>query len=193
MSDLRSDWLITRSGVRFVIGAPTAEMVNVLDIAGALSRTCRFGGHTTHHYSVAQHSVLVADIVAEHTGPALVMHALLHDAAEAYIGDVIRPLKRLLPEYKVIEARVEEAICDAFGLRPLTPLEHDVVKSADLIALATERRDFMPAAWALRESFRWAEDESAVKPLRARIVPLEAAEAESAFLKRYASLRAVNS
>jgi uncharacterized protein len=140
-------WILTRSGRKFDLANPTADMVDPADIAHSLSMQCRFNGHTSHFYSVAQHCYLVADLVpAEHQ-----LAALLHDATEAYVGDMVRPLKEGMREcaryngttcmYDVTEQRVWEAICERFDLSPILP---DSVKHADLVALATEKRDLMP-------------------------------------------------
>lgn len=130
-------WILTRTGQRFDLLAPRAELISTLDIAHALAHACRFGGHTRHHYSVAQHSLLVASIVPD----GLQLTALLHDATEAYIGDMVRPLKALLPDYSEIEHGIWLAICERFNIDPNLPTS---VHEADMIALATERRDLMP-------------------------------------------------
>ena len=133
-------WILTHTGKRFDLLAPCAELISTIDIAHALSLVCRFNGHTRHHYSVAQHSLLVASIV-----PAdLQLTALLHDATEAYVGDLVRPLKALLPDYSEIEHGIWLAICDRFNLDPALPTS---IHEADMIALATERRDLMPDHW----------------------------------------------
>lgn len=130
-------WILTCSGQRFDLLAPRAELISTIDIAHALAHICRFGGHTRQHYSVAQHSLLVASIVP----PGLQLTALLHDATEAYVGDLVRPLKALLPDYSEIEHGIWLAICDRFNLDPKLPTS---IHEADMIALATERRDLMP-------------------------------------------------
>lgn len=130
-------WILTHTGKRFDLLAPRAELISTIDIAHALSHVARFGGHTRHHYSVAQHSLLVASLVP----PGLQLTALLHDATEAYIGDLVRPLKALLPDYSEIEHGIWLAICDRFNLDPVLPAS---IHQADMIALATERRDLMP-------------------------------------------------
>ncbi|MCQ4257441.1 phosphohydrolase [Stutzerimonas stutzeri] len=130
-------WILTYTGQRFDLLAPRAELITTIDIAHALAHVCRFGGHTRHHYSVAQHSLVVASIVP----PGLQLVALLHDATEAYVGDLVRPLKALLPDYSEIEHGIWLAICDRFNLDPVLPAS---IHEADMIALATERRDLMP-------------------------------------------------
>jgi len=130
-------WILTKTGRRFDLLMPMADQVSTLDIAHALANICRFNGHTKHHYSVAQHCLLVASIVpANHQ-----LAALLHDATEAYVGDMVRPLKALLPNYSAIENGIWLAICERFNLDPQLPT---CIHQADMIALATERRDLMP-------------------------------------------------
>jgi hypothetical protein len=134
-----TDWIQTYSGGQFWPLDPRAEEVEIADIAHALSNMCRFTGHVKEFYSVAQHSVLVAELVpTEHK-----LWALLHDASEAYLHDLPRPLKRSQPFgalYKGHEARLMEVICEKFGLPAEEP---PCVKDADTRLLMTERRDLM--------------------------------------------------
>lgn len=95
--------ILTYTGLHFPLLKPEYFHFNILDIAHALSQLCRFTGHTSSFYSVAQHSVMVASLVPADQALA----ALMHDAAEAYLGDVSSPLKALLPDYKLIETNVE--------------------------------------------------------------------------------------
>lgn len=87
-------------------------MIMIDDIAHALSQQCRFGGHLPEYYSVAQHSVIISYIVPDH----LKMAALLHDAAEAYVLDIPRPIKVNLPGYKEMEERILKLIFQKFDL-----------------------------------------------------------------------------
>jgi hypothetical protein len=152
---------------------PRVEDVDILDIAHALSRICRYGGHIEHHYSVAQHSVLVSHACED------ALQGLLHDASEAYLGDVISPLKAELPAYKVIERAWEQTIAARFRLAYPPP---DEVKVADMRALVTERRDLIKnpeLKWSCRgETFEQ------------QIVPLEAPQAKALFLARFYELEA---
>lgn len=170
--------ILTRGGHYISLVNPDVSKLTIGDIAMALAYTCRFGGHTLGFYSVAQHSVLVSHVVPPHFAKA----ALLHDAAEAIVGDVPAPLKQLLPEYKRIEARIESAIMQHFGIPyPLPP----VIKHADRVLLATERRDLMPHTndtWALTDG---------IKPLPNRIEPLNPLPAAEAFINRWHQLCAL--
>lgn len=173
-------WIQTVSGVAFDLLAPTVEMVRVPDIAHALSRVNRFNGHTVGEpYSVAHHSMLVADLLASWgCPPEIVREGLLHDAPEAYYGDVTSPMKRALEElgtggksvrvkdggdvaayhvfagFEALTKPIDRIVREALSLP-----EHEspIVKRADLVALAIERRDLFdapePRDWLLPE---WA-------------------------------------
>lgn len=124
---------------------PRAEDVDLVDIAHALSLKCRYQGHCRSFYSVAEHSIHVSKIVA----PQFARVALLHDAAEAYIPDVPRPIKHLLGGFKDVEVRIEKAIAEHFGLPFPWPEE---VKVADATILADEKNALMgrePMPWHL--------------------------------------------
>ena len=162
----------TASGDYFDLEDPDFRSIKIEDIGYALAMLCRYTGHCSAFYSVAQHSVLVSTIVpVEHA-----LAGLLHDAAEAYIGDVSKPLKSLLPDYKRIEARIEAAVFKRFGLPEVLP---DAVKRADLILLRTEQRDLMDA-----EGEDWTYTEG-VAPLLARIHPQSSKLARDSFLSRF--------
>lgn len=171
-------FMTTVSGRVFDLEAPRADAVCIDDIAHALAHICRFGGHTQKHYSVAQHSILVSQLVPHE----LALEGLLHDATEAYVGDVISPIKVGLPRYRALEDRVWEAVAARFGLDPVLPL---AVKAADSVMLATEIRDLRPPARDPRERAYIA---SLPAPRGGRIVPLDAWQARELFLLRYQEL-----
>lgn len=134
----------TYRGHRFYPLDPCIDDVDIEDIAHGLAYQCRFNGQTSSFYSVAQHSLLVASIVPE----CLRLPALLHDAAEAYLGDIVKPLKMLVPQFSVIEKQVAAIISQRFAVYEC---DHPQIKIADLVLLATEKRDLMPnsvESWA---------------------------------------------
>lgn len=144
MSELRyGDWMQTATGRQFWPVDPRPDEINICDIAHALAMQCRFGGHCLRFYSVAEHSVLLSYAVA----PEHALWALLHDASEAYLVDVPRPLKPFLPGYREVEDAVMAAVCERFGLPSQMPRE---VKIADGRILSDEAAQNMakpPVTW----------------------------------------------
>ncbi len=171
----RGDWMQTFTGVAFYPLDPRPEEADPADIAHALALTCRFGGHVRHFYSVAEHCVLMSHAVpAAHAA-----WALLHDAAEAYMGDLIRPVKYAIPDYRAGEQRLMRVICARFGIGADCPV---AVKTADNQILRTERDALMtdpPRPWASTER---------VDPLNVHIQCWPPAEAERRFLARLGEL-----
>jgi hypothetical protein len=179
---IRSDMLLD-SGRYFDYLDPEGSDFSIEDIAHALSKLCRFNGHVRGDdtiYSVAQHCVLVSRLCP----PEHALAGLLHDAAEAFTGDLIGPLKNLLPEYKVIEARIERAVLKRFGLAfPLDPS----VKRADLQALAVEQRDVRNGPTdPRRQPDTWQLDGTPTPDIS--VTPLSPSEARADFLARYNAL-----
>lgn len=155
----------------------TPEDIHIEDIALALSHVNRYGGHTVRAYSVAEHAVRVRLRVAELGGDFRQQRwALLHDATEAYLGDVCRPLKHR-PEwqfYRDLEARLGRVIAERFGLVGEEP---DIVKAVDSAILSVEARDLkqplpLHPEWELREG--WSAVGLGWTPERARHVFLAA-------------------
>lgn len=117
---------------------PSKSEYTIDTIATALSNLCRYTGHVTRFYSVAEHSVLVSRIV-----PAkYALEALLHDASEAFVGDVSSPLKKLLDRYQEIEDEVQKSIAEKFNLVYPFP---DEIHKADKQLYWSERREIAPA------------------------------------------------
>ena len=131
-------WILTFSGLRFWPLDPRPQDIRIEDIAHALSNQSRFGGHTRTFYSIAQHSVLVSQLCR----PEDALWGLLHDAGEAYLHDVVRPLKELaeFAAYRRAEQRLQGCIAERFGLQPEQPAS---VTEADDLMLAVEYRDLM--------------------------------------------------
>lgn len=128
----------TYTGLVFDPLNPEIDKINIIDIAYHLSHLARFGGATNRMYSVAEHSLMVMALVPDKHKK----WALLHDAAEAYCGDVRRPIKYKIRGYRRIENKIEKAIKIKFGLTGDIPPE---VKAADNFALGAEGITFFPA------------------------------------------------
>jgi hypothetical protein len=165
----------TYTGGRFDPTKPDVTMINVMDIAHALSLQCRFNGHCLYFYSVAEHSVRVARLLRKKKDR---LWGLLHDASEAYVGDLIRPVKELLPKYNEIEESVQQTIAKRFDLPWPIP---ESVKHADNVLLMTERRDIL-----LPTISPWKIDD--VDPLTENIKPMTSQEAMLLFLQTYNEL-----
>lgn len=171
--------ILTCNGTYFDFSAPERSAIDIKTIAHALAHICRFTGHTQFFYSVAQHSVMVSRLVP----PQHALAGLLHDATEAYLGDVAAPLKALLPDYRAIEARVQAAVMRTFGLPEHLPPE---VKDADTLALAIEQDALMPAhadVWPCEHHPDWQRTIGAH-----RVLPQQPILARKLFLMRYMEL-----
>jgi hypothetical protein len=183
----RGDWMCTYTGRQFWPLDPSTADICIEDIAHALSLENRYGGHLPGPYSVAQHCLLAARIVREVLGGSLAdeRDTLMHDAAEAYLKDIPRPLKLALPGYKVIESRCEATIAEKFGLRhPMPP----IVKRADQIALAVERRDLFPASHQQLWSTDRTADQRLASEAGVRVKFCDWRDVEQLFLAKFASL-----
>ncbi len=130
-----NSFILTNNGHHFDYINLDNNVLDIEDIAHALANICRFAGHCKEYYSVAQHSVLVANLVPSIHYKA----ALFHDAAEAYLNDIPSPLKVLLPDYKEITKKVEAWLQQVLEINIYAP----EIKQADLQLLAAEKRDLM--------------------------------------------------
>jgi hypothetical protein len=170
----RGGWMQTATGRQFWPMDPRPHEIFIEDIAHALSMICRFGGHCRRFYSVAEHSVLIARAAA----PEHKLWALLHDAAEAYIGDTIRPLKQHLDGHREAEQKIMRAICVRFNLHLELPAS---IKALDLAILMDERDQAMiepPAPWDVD-----------VEPLGVKLEFWNPAHAKHEFLRAFKSVR----
>lgn len=172
---MSNHWIQTYTGKAFNFESPVPDMVCIEDVAHALAHINRFTGHLPVPYSVAQHSVLVSQQLPP---PELRLQGLLHDAHEAYVGDVSRPLKRMpgMEPYRALEQRVWYVVARALGVPPtLDP----AVKEADMRMLATEKLLFG------QEFKTW---DLPFKPYPIAIMPSAWDEAKAQFLEEYEQL-----
>ena len=168
-------FISTYTGRRFYPLDPNPSDVCIEDIAHALAMICRFNGHTREFYSVAEHSVHVSRIVP----PEYALAGLLHDASEAYIADVSRPVKRTdaMMEYRMVEHLLMHKIFDALKVRD--DWDHPHIETADRAMLALEARSLLPYD-------PWMDDLPA--PADVELGLWGPSEAERMFLERYAEL-----
>lgn len=168
----QGDWIQTYKGLQFWPLDPRPEEIDIEDIGHALSMLCRFGGHCLNYYSVAEHSVFISHLVPKEDA----LWGLLHDAAEAYLVDLPRPLKRCLSGYKVIEDRLLKSIQNRFHLDEIP----SSVKIADLRMLSTEASQNMstpPKQW-----------QEAAEPFQIELNYWNPKQAKFEFLKRFKEL-----
>jgi hypothetical protein len=176
------NWIQTASGRQFWPLDPRPEDIFMVDVAHALAMKCRYTGHCLEFYSVAQHSVLASLLMEQwarlenECQKTWGLWGLLHDATEAYLPDVARPVKRELIGFKEIEDRLAECVAMRFGLPWPMP---DRIAEADLVLLATEYRDLMASSavpWGCIEN---------VRPMAEVIEPLPPNRARAQFLGRW--------
>jgi hypothetical protein len=168
--DRKGSWFVTRNGKRFFPLDTRVEDICIFDIAHALSMICRFGGHSRRFYSVAEHSVLVSEVVP----PEDALCGLLHDATEAYIGDMVRPLKQELPSYVKLENKLWPLIAEKFQIDPVMPPS---VKHADNSVLLAEK-----AALVVDTGHAWPFTEA---PAKVQIIGYSPPDAYANFLRRF--------
>lgn len=177
----RQVWGQTRYGRRFYPLNPRPEDIHLDDIAASLAKLCRYGGHCKWFYSVAEHSVHVAEALRLQGEPVAVQFAgLLHDATEGYLVDMPRPIKRMLWAYNVIEDRIWRA-----GVAPKFNLPADLphaVKVADDAVLLAERAEIM-----VDTGDAWS-NLAASEPAKVTIRCWDPVTAEAMFLKKFVEL-----
>lgn len=165
-------YIITQTKIRFEFLDPKPEHILIEDIAHALSQTCRFNGHTSGFFSVAQHSVFVSELV-EAIKPEYSLWGLLHDAQEAYVGDITSPLKKIINgNYDYIHDLIQGAIISKFWLFMPEP---DEVKRCDRIMTVNE-------LWTLIDP---TYEEEGIPRLFSEIPCWKPTEAKDRFLQRF--------
>ena len=183
--DASKAWIQTYSGGVFHILDPRQEEINIKDIGHSLAMQCRFTGHVRHFYSIAEHSVLGSFLVPkEHA-----LRFLMHDASEAYIADINRPLKHFTgvgKAYLPVEANIQDAIHEKFHLQRFdhdcTAPEPKCIKEADNAMLYAEKEQLLPPMdWGNK----WGPDEVPAL-VKIRCWAPEVAEVE--FLHRFYEL-----
>lgn len=146
----KGNWMQTFTGIKFYPLEPRPEEIVIEDIAHGLSNTCRYNGHVTDFYSVAEHSVLMSYCVP----PEAQLVALLHDASEAFICDIPKPLKLMIQGYEELEYEVQTIIYKKFLGYSSKDMPADIariVKGADLGILVNESEKLMgdTSEWGL--------------------------------------------
>lgn len=118
MSNVKNGIINTYSGLLIDLLNPTVDMINIEDIARGLAYKGHFGGQTPFYFSIAQHSMLVSNLMMDEFfgDEKMLLLGLLHDASEAYIGDMVKPLKVHLPNFCEVEDRIMEVICEKYDL-----------------------------------------------------------------------------
>ena len=173
-------WILTYSGHRFSFVYPENNVYDIKDIAHALAMTCRFGGMTQWHYSVAQHSCHIAEELFRETGdPWLAMDGLMHDAEEAYMGDMKTPLKEMMPEFQEISKHVDYEIRKMFRCFGVPHEMQPRTKEYDTRILLDEKIYLLPQngiAWDIEKTH---------SPLGIHIPQMSPSLAEQRFLELF--------
>lgn len=177
ISPICNGYIRTYKDVEFYFNNPTIDMIDLEDIAHSLSLQCRYNGHIKKYYSVAEHSVWVSKIV----DPKYAMFGLMHDAPEAYIGDMVAPLKIMMDKFIEIDDQILELVASKFNFE-INPESKKAVKEADYIMFVTEIRDL--------RNFHTERHE--YKPLKQKVKGLSPKKAKQLFLDRYHELQNSN-
>ncbi len=162
IEDMSKNAFQTFGGRMFDVFDPDPNQIDIFDIAHHLALMTRFNGACKWLYSIAQHSVMCCDRASDYHYPRpreeeLALVLLMHDAAEAYVGDIVRPIKRKITDFKVIENGVMDAINERFDLPRLAdiPRFKVAVEEVDNRMLVTEKLQLMPpnVRWAIEDIF----------------------------------------
>lgn len=145
-------YIQTYTGQKFYPFDPKIESISIIDIAHCLSNICRYAGHTKHFYSVAEHCVVMSELF-----PSFAKIALLHDAAEAYFGDLPRPIKEAIPEFKHYEHKLLAMIFKKFKME-FSGIELSIIEKMDVSLLAHEKHH--PFLMKHENKISWGEIDS---------------------------------
>ena len=190
----RGDWMQTFTGRQFYPLSPRAQDIDPKDIAHSLAMQCRYNGHVDRFYSVAEHCLLIsAWLESQGASPLVQLEGLLHDATEAYVGDMIRPLKLSMPAYREAEAGVQMEVWKRFDLPSISysdgtvafAQETPLVKEADTRILLDEREALM----AGKAPAKWGQDD--LEPLGVHVEGLAPVVAKHRYLQRLDDLGVV--
>ena len=178
------NWMHTSLGLRMYPEAPVHKDIAISDIANGLALICRYGGQGDVYkfYSVAEHSVLMARYALGDVGSFAAMYVLLHDASEAYLGDLVPAVKNAVgPSYEALEDSITNAVMHKYSRHHNF---RDYAKAIDMRIVPTEKAALM------RHSQPWPSD--AVDPLPVEIKCWRPVEAKMRFLQMWEELRYVN-
>lgn len=167
------------TGKVFNLIDPRAEDVDIEDIAHSLGMLCRYGGHSDSFYSVGEHCVVMSKFVSYHAK----FHALIHDAAEAYVTDLPRPLKWLFPRYRELEDEISDVIYEYLGVDTPSPEIKAEIKLADWRMCLTERAQLMDGV-----SFDWVCDNQGIEPFDYTLMKWYPTQAKRAYLEKFKEL-----
>jgi len=181
-NNILDPYMITYSNKHVHYLNPQEDQIEIEDIAHHLSLICRFGGACKKHYSVAQHCILLSQIMKMYFGVRLAFEALMHDAEEAYTQDMVNPLKRILPEFQSVGKRLYKCIASKFGM----PSEvNPVIYHWDKALFVAEYRSLMPKGYDPPAHLREFPQDLWDMPIHPYGSP---EEAEYLFLKRFRDL-----
>ena len=189
LEDTSKSAMETYTGKMFDVFDPDPNEIDIFDIAHHLSLMTRFNGGCQWHYSIAQHSILCADRSKDYhyqrpSEEKLALALLMHDAAEAYVGDIVRPIKRTLTDFAVIENGVMDAINTRFDLPPVAEIRgyKNAVTEVDNRMLVTEKLQLMSpkVRWAIEDIF---------EPYELELEQWQPRVAELLFLCRFSQYR----
>ena len=173
-------WILTHRGHHFSFIDLSGNVYDIKDIAHALAMTCRFGGMSLWHYSVAQHSCHIAEELFRETGDAaLALDGLMHDAEEAYMGDMTTPLKRVMPEFRELSGHVDKEIRKMYKFSGVPMEMQPLTKEYDTRILLDEKTYLLPQsgiAWDIEKTH---------SPLGIHIPQLSPHVAEQRFLELF--------